>query len=193
VQIETVGRSRRRRHRGGTVEQDRARADRAAARAQLREPEPEPAAVAVAAPPAAPASDSISEGFGEASGELGDISDFGDFLRGAQVYANDPVSFQDDPTEAAKADVSSAREESQRSARESAVAAADEVQAGEDYLDMVVTELEGKPLSPEQWYSWRGRPTNRCRWPRAAGVRVTVLTQGYEQHDAPSHVPSSCI
>ena len=41
--------------------------------------------------------------------------------------------------------------------------------------------------------SWRGRPTNRCRWPRAAGVRVTVLTQGYEQHDAPSHVPSSCI
>eukprot|EP01046_Picozoa_sp_COSAG06_P083065 COSAG06_NODE_30006_length_546_cov_3.346756_1_plen_55_part_10 len=33
--------------------------------------------------------------------------------------------------------------------------------------------------------------TNRCRWPRAAGVRVTVLTQGYEQHDAPSHVPSS--
>eukprot|EP01046_Picozoa_sp_COSAG06_P021365 COSAG06_NODE_1602_length_8958_cov_85.920194_12_plen_63_part_00 len=41
--------------------------------------------------------------------------------------------------------------------------------------------------------SWRGRPTNRCRWPRAAGVRVTVLTQGYEQHDAPSHVPSSFI
>eukprot|EP01043_Picozoa_sp_COSAG02_P103608 COSAG02_NODE_39615_length_415_cov_0.648734_1_plen_54_part_10 len=28
---------------------------------------------------------------------------------------------------------------------------------------------------------WRGRPTNRCRWPCAAGVRVTVLTQGYEQ------------
>ena len=42
VQIETVGRSRRRRHRGGTVEQDRARAERAAARAQFREPEPEP-------------------------------------------------------------------------------------------------------------------------------------------------------
>ena len=55
VQIETVGRSRRRRHRGGTVEQDRARDERAAARAQFREPEPEPAAVAVAAPPAAPA------------------------------------------------------------------------------------------------------------------------------------------
>ena len=54
VQIETVGRSRRRRHRGGTVEQDRARDERAAARAQFREPEPEPAAVAVAAPPAAP-------------------------------------------------------------------------------------------------------------------------------------------
>jgi hypothetical protein len=156
VQIETVGRSRRRRHRGGTVEQDRARDERAAARAQFREPEPEPAAVAVAAPPAAPASesasDSGSEGFGEASGELGDISDFGDFLRGAQVYANDPVSFRDDPTEAAKADVSSVREESQQSARESAVAAADEEQTGEDYLDMVVTELEGKPLTPEQWY-----------------------------------------
>ena len=89
VQIETVGRSRRRRHRGGTVEQDRARDERAAARAQFREPEPEPAAVAVAAPPAAPASesasDSGSEGFGEPSGELDDISDFGDFLRGAQV------------------------------------------------------------------------------------------------------------
>ena len=28
-----------------------------------------------------------------------------------------------------------------------------QVQTGEDYLDMVVTELEGKPLSPEQWYS----------------------------------------
>ena len=27
----------------------------------------------------------------------------------------------------------------------------------------------------------------------SAGVRVTVLNQGYEQHDAPSHVPSSCI
>ena len=135
------------------MEQDRARDERAAARAQFREPEPEPAAVAVAAP-AAPASetasDSGSEGFGEASGA--DLDDFSDFLRGAQVYANDPVSFQDDPTEAAKADVSSAREESQRSARESAVAAADEEQTGEDYLDMVVTELEGKPLSPEQWY-----------------------------------------
>jgi hypothetical protein len=32
------------------------------------------------------------------------------------------------------------------------VAVADETQTGEDYLDMVVTELEGKPLTPEQWY-----------------------------------------
>ena len=65
VQIETVGRSRRRRHRGGTVEQDRARAERAAARAQFREPEPEPESD--------DESDSGSEGFGEPSGELDNV------------------------------------------------------------------------------------------------------------------------
>ena len=154
VEILTTGRSRRRRHRGGTLQEEvaeaaRQRDERAARRARQREeaqqPAPQPEAL-----PVAVAESSDEEGFDDSLGEA-DISGFREVLDQAQGF------LRENPVAAEPAAVP-AQVQLDESVRRAVVDVADTdsddepLTPAEEFFDELRARMNTDDMSPEDWW-----------------------------------------
>jgi hypothetical protein len=171
VEILTTGRGRRRRHRGGTVEQELAEARRlrderaarrAAAREESREPEPQPQALA-----GQDTDDSSGDEFEDASA---DLSGFRETLAQAQA------DLQENPVATGPAS-SSVQAQADESARQAVLDAAepdgDSLTPAEQFFDDLRARLPLSEMTEEQWWDAHVDAINKAD----VGDQVALATQ----------------